>query len=63
MTSIIDDLGYKSTKAKNALEEIYSVRVITALLSALIYAGVYYGIAYYLKTIKLFKCYSVFKFK
>ena len=67
---ILPDIAEASPDVSNEnqmldlLEELKSTRIISLLITTLLCAGLYYGAAYYMKnSLKLFKCFSVFKFK
>jgi len=46
------------------IEELKTTRPISMIITLLTTAGLYYGAAYYMKnSLRLFKCFSVFKFK
>ena len=62
--SIVDELSLSTARAERALAELQSTKILSGLISLIVYAGTYFGMAYYLKDQhKLLKCYSVFKFK
>jgi len=62
--SIVDALSLAPMRAKRELEALQSTKILSGLISLIVYAGTYFGIAFYLKDQhKLLKCYSVFKFK
>ena len=62
--SIVEALGLPEKKAGRELQDLNETKLISALLSVIVYVLSYYLIAFLLKKYySLFKCFSVFKFK
>ena len=64
LESIVEALGLPEKKAGRELQDLNETKLISALLSVIVYVLSYYLIAFLLKKYySLFKCFSVFKFK
>ena len=64
LESIVEALGLPEKRAGRELQDLNETKLISALLSVIVYVLSYYLIAFLLKKYySLFKCFSVFKFK
>ena len=64
LQSIVEASGLPEKRAGRLLEDLNDTKLISALLSIMVYVLFYYLIAFLLKKYySLFKCFSVFKFK
>lgn len=64
LQSIVEATGLPEKRAGRLLEDLNETKLISALLSIMVYVLFYYLIAFlFKKYYSLFKCFSVFKFK
>ncbi|MCX6190699.1 MAG: hypothetical protein NT109_00265 [Flavobacteriia bacterium] len=62
--SISDNSGKDASYLTELIDDLAALIPLSAIISTIAYAGIYYAIALYMKNkLKLHKCFSVFKFK